>query len=157
MTILLCTKTSTERRLKTERSGKYLISLFLTASLFLFWYKEYWIITLIFLLIVYILRKSKHLIKVHSPHGCTNYSCCNYSCSSCVIMWDSAQTTNVAPGLRDCKRFTSACQVSAREKSLSTSEALQHYFRLPNVYSVTRGDGGKCQMINCTLYDLDYF
>ena len=47
---------------KIERSGKYLNSLFLTCFLFLFWYKEIWIITLIILLIVYILGKSKQLI-----------------------------------------------------------------------------------------------
>ena len=53
--------TKTERRLKIERSGKHLISLYLTSSLFLFWCKEFWIITLIILPIVYILGKSKHL------------------------------------------------------------------------------------------------
>ena len=37
----------TERRLEIERSGKCLISLFLTSSLLLFWCKEFWIITLI--------------------------------------------------------------------------------------------------------------
>ena len=42
-----------------ERSGKYLISLFVTSSLFFFWCKEFWIIIL---LIVYILGKLKHLI-----------------------------------------------------------------------------------------------
>ena len=54
----------TEKRLKIERSGKYLLSLLLTSSLFLFWRKEFWIITLIILLIVYVLWKSKHLILV---------------------------------------------------------------------------------------------
>ena len=44
---------------KIKRSGKYLIFLFLTSSLFLLWCKEFWIITL---LIVYTLGKSKHLI-----------------------------------------------------------------------------------------------
>ena len=34
-------KTKAERRLTIERSGKYLISLFLTSSLFLFWSKEF--------------------------------------------------------------------------------------------------------------------
>ena len=38
------------------------LALFLTSSLFLFWCKEFWIITLIILLIVYILGKSKHFI-----------------------------------------------------------------------------------------------
>ena len=57
-----CTKTKKGRRLKIERSGKYLISVFITSSLlFLFWCKEFWIITLIILLIVYILGKSKQL------------------------------------------------------------------------------------------------
>ena len=46
--------------IKIERSGKYLISLFLTSSLFWFECKEFWIIIL---LIVCILGKSKHLIK----------------------------------------------------------------------------------------------
>ena len=54
--------TETERRLKIETSGIYLISLFLTSYMFLFWCKEFWIIALIILLIVYILGKSKHLI-----------------------------------------------------------------------------------------------
>jgi len=51
-----------KRRLKVEGSGIYLISLFSTSSPFLFWCKEFWIITLIILVIVYILGKSKHLI-----------------------------------------------------------------------------------------------
>ena len=38
------------------------MSLFLTSSLLMFWCKEFWIITLIILLIVYISGKSKHLI-----------------------------------------------------------------------------------------------
>ena len=45
-----------------ETSGTYLISLFLTSSLFLFWCKNNWIIIL---LIVYILGKSKHLIDTY--------------------------------------------------------------------------------------------
>ena len=65
---ILCTKTKTERRFTIERSGSgiYLISLYLTSALCLFWCKEFWIITLIILLIVYILRKSKHLILFNS-------------------------------------------------------------------------------------------
>ena len=62
--LLLCYKvflhigTKKERRLTIERSSKNLISQFLTSSLFFFWYKEFWIITLIIILIVYILGKS---------------------------------------------------------------------------------------------------
>ena len=56
-----------ESRLKIERSGIYLISLSLTSSLFLFWCKEFWFNTLIILLIVYILGKSKHLIADDMP------------------------------------------------------------------------------------------
>ena len=62
----------TERRLKIERSGKHLISLFLTSPLFLFRYKEIWIITLIIQLIVYILAKSKHLI-LPNQHYVSNF------------------------------------------------------------------------------------
>ena len=51
--------------MKKERSGRYLISLCLTSSLFLFVCKEFWIIILIILLIIYILGKSKHHIVVH--------------------------------------------------------------------------------------------
>jgi len=50
-----------KNRLRIERSGIYLISLLLTSSLILLWCKEFWIITLIILLVVYILGKSKHL------------------------------------------------------------------------------------------------
>ena len=48
-------RTKTERSLTIEISGKYLTSLLLTSSLFLFWCKEFWINTLIILLIIYIL------------------------------------------------------------------------------------------------------
>ena len=48
-----------------ERLGKCLISLFLTSSLFLFCCKEFLINTLIILLIIYILGKSKHLINLN--------------------------------------------------------------------------------------------
>ena len=39
-----------------------MISLFSISSVFLLWYKEFWIITLIIIFIVYILGKPKHLI-----------------------------------------------------------------------------------------------
>ena len=61
---ILCTKTKTERRLKTERSWKYLTSLFLSSSLFLFWFKEFWIITLTIILIIRIIKtKNDHISK----------------------------------------------------------------------------------------------
>ena len=68
-----------------ERSGKYLISLFLTSSLFWFWCKEFSIIILIILLIVYILGKSKHLtrlIAVNFP-ACLNGLLCLTNFSIC--------------------------------------------------------------------------
>ena len=64
-------------------SDIYLISLLLTSSLFMFWCKEFWIITLIILLIVYILGKLKPLIldgaKMNGefqggPHLCLHYA-----------------------------------------------------------------------------------
>ena len=65
---ILCTKTINKRKGGLpEISGKYLISLFLFSSLFLFWYKEFWITILI---INYILGKCKHLIRYML--GCTS-------------------------------------------------------------------------------------
>ena len=45
------------KEVKNREIRYLLISLFLTSSLFLFWYKEFWIITLIILLIVYTFRE----------------------------------------------------------------------------------------------------
>ena len=77
-------------RLKIERSGNYLISLFLTDSLFLDWYEEFWIITLIILLIVYILGTSKHLIK-----GTPQY------CSAMIVRGVSAGASIEPPWCRE--------------------------------------------------------
>ena len=46
----------------SNREIRYLPDPFLTSSLFLIWCKEFWVITLIILFIVYILGKAKHLI-----------------------------------------------------------------------------------------------
>ena len=67
-----------------ERSGKYLISLFLTSYLFSFWCKEFWTITLIILLIVYILGKSKHLITFVTR--CKNFLLCKFWQSAILLL-----------------------------------------------------------------------
>ena len=55
----------------------------LTSSLFLFWYKEFWIITLIILLIIYILGKSIYLIMTskftHITVTCNNQPTVDFS------------------------------------------------------------------------------
>ena len=90
-------RVKTERRLRIERSGKYLISLFLASSLFMFRCKEFWIITLVIILIVYILGKSKHLtLMVVALTRCEGH----------FVVYDASRRATFQPKKCVCKSFS---------------------------------------------------
>ena len=59
----------------------------------MFWHKEFWIITLIILLIVYILGKSKHLIQYKYPYT-SKYECLEYLGLRLSFLWSSARASS---------------------------------------------------------------
>ena len=86
-------------------------SLFLNSSLFLFWCREFWIITLFILLIVFILRKSKHLITGIAPNtarmchlwGLFLFPCVSQKKYDLVIYnYESFMQSNIG----DCKKIS---------------------------------------------------